>query len=215
MSEKKKMGRPQLPDVIERDGLSYITLKMFSDIRKVSVRTIQKYIKDGKIFKGTIKEKAVSYIQVEIAEKELLENLDSRSSLKAIGTQVEIDREEKAGEQPPEKKKSKEEKEPRPKKVIEIPIEVVPGVATFAVSRAKTEQAKAELAQMELDDKKGKFLDRKAVEKQAFEEATRVRESLLNIPSRISAELAAMRDQGEVEIFLEREVREALSELSR
>jgi len=81
-------------------------------------------------------------------------------------------------------------------------------------SRALKEKSLARLRQLEVLEKEGKLLDRKTVESALFKKARSVRDSLLNIPSRISPILSSIIDQSQIESLLRKEIIEALKELS-
>ena len=85
----------------------------------------------------------------------------------------------------------------------------------FTEARTLKERYKAALLKIELDEKTGRLVDSEAVKVAAFNKARAVRDSLLNIPDRISPILAAEKDQMKVADILTREIRTALEELSR
>jgi len=77
----------------------------------------------------------------------------------------------------------------------------------FWWARAKREDLKAE-------QEKGSLLPKHEVEKAAFECARHVRDSILQIPDRIGAILAAERDEFKVKQELLKELRQALERLA-
>jgi len=87
------------------------------------------------------------------------------------------------------------------------------GTETLAASKAKREAFMAELARLEYEQKAGSLVPIEDVKKQAFKMARIVRDSLLNIPDRLAAELAAETNQFRVHTRLTEELRKALEEL--
>jgi hypothetical protein len=82
--------------------------------------------------------------------------------------------------------------------------------ADYNTSRAKREAYNAELARLEVEEKQGQLVAADDVKKTAFAVARQVRDGMLNIPDRVSAELAAMTDQFEIHRRLTLEIRKAL-----
>jgi hypothetical protein len=87
------------------------------------------------------------------------------------------------------------------------------GTETLAASKAKRESFLAELARLEYEQKAGSLVSADDVKKQAFKMARIVRDSILNIPDRVAAELAAETNQFRVHKRLTEELRKALEEL--
>src|SRR3989338_1374870 len=83
----------------------------------------------------------------------------------------------------------------------------------YAAARAAREHYQARLAKLEYEEKSGKLIDAEKVKKDAFELARRVRDHILNIPDRISAELVGITDQPTMHSVLLRELNTALQEL--
>lgn len=89
-----------------------------------------------------------------------------------------------------------------------------PRVPSFALSRSIKEAYEAKLVRIEYEQKIGNLLDRVTVTKDAFEMASRTRERIEQIPSRVSALLVAMTDRRAIEILLAQELRNALEEIA-
>lgn len=83
----------------------------------------------------------------------------------------------------------------------------------YATARAAREHYLARLAKLEFEEKSGKLIDAEKVKRDAFEIARRVRDHILNIPDRISAELVGINDQPTMHAVLTRELNTALREL--
>lgn len=76
--------------------------------------------------------------------------------------------------------------------------------------RARLLSAKAAREELELDEKRGKLVDREKERKAAFRLARSLRNSLMNIPARISVEMAAETDSNATFRKLEAEILQAL-----
>jgi phage terminase Nu1 subunit (DNA packaging protein) len=87
-------------------------------------------------------------------------------------------------------------------------------VVAYHVSRARKEAANAELAELNLNARRGTLVESDKVKAEAFRVARTVRESVLGIPDRIAASLAAETDTSRVHLALTRELRQALEELA-
>ena len=72
----------------------------------------------------------------------------------------------------------------------------------------------AALKKIELEERQGYLLKKEDVEKDFFNVGRRVRDALLNIPDRISAELASITDTHVINDLLTVEISQALEELS-
>lgn len=81
-------------------------------------------------------------------------------------------------------------------------------------SERKKKHYDAELARLKFEKEAGKLLDASKVEKESFKVARVVRDAILAIPARMSAELAGMTNPFEIEALLEKEFRTALENLS-
>lgn len=88
------------------------------------------------------------------------------------------------------------------------------GGSSFAQSRAVRELYLARLAKIEFEERTGKLISRDEVTVAAFTKARTVRDSLLNIPDRVAAVLAAETDPVRAHQILTHEIRKALRELS-
>lgn len=88
------------------------------------------------------------------------------------------------------------------------------GTQSLNASRAEKEQYLAAIKKLEYEKLTGELIPRHRVEKKAFEIAQMVNRSVMNLPARISAELAAMSQTAQVSLFLEKQLRAALEELA-
>lgn len=85
---------------------------------------------------------------------------------------------------------------------------------TFAQSRAVKEAYLARLAKLEFEEKSGRLVNADGMKNEAFKLARIVRDAILNIPDRISAELAAETEPFKVHTRLTEELRVALEALA-
>lgn len=104
-------------------------------------------------------------------------------------------------------------RKPGPQRVVSGGLpdeESTDGSPNFNVSRAKREMYQAELARLEYEEKHGTLVNAEEIKKEAFRVARQVRDAILNIPDRISAELAAETDTFAVHKLLTNEIKKAL-----
>ena len=88
------------------------------------------------------------------------------------------------------------------------------GMPNYQISRAVRETYNAKLTRLDYEERTGKLLNAEDVAKEAFAVARRVRDRLLNIPSRMASVLASETDSKAIERLLIQELRVALEELS-
>lgn len=81
---------------------------------------------------------------------------------------------------------------------------------SFSAARTLKEQYNAEMKKLDYEERAGKLLRDKDVQKGAFEMYRKTRDSLLNIIDRISTQLAAEKKEANIRIILENEIRNAL-----
>lgn len=82
-------------------------------------------------------------------------------------------------------------------------------------SRAVREAYMARLAKLAYEEKSGKLIDAEEVKSAGFKLGRTIREGLLNIPDRLSSELAGVTDPAKIHIMLTQEITKALEVLSR
>lgn len=82
-------------------------------------------------------------------------------------------------------------------------------------SEARLKRYKAELARIELEEAEGKLVNADKVKRQAFKIARTVRDTMLNIPDRLAAILAAETDNFQVHKILTDEIVQALEALNQ
>lgn len=81
-------------------------------------------------------------------------------------------------------------------------------------TRIKNEVEKGKLLEVEAKLKTGQVLDAQIVEKEAFQAARTVRDSLQNIPDRVASLLASLSDANQIYDILVQEIRTALEGLA-
>ena len=89
------------------------------------------------------------------------------------------------------------------------------GMPNYQMSRAVRETYNAKLTRLDYEERTGKLLNAEDVAKEAFAVARRVRDRLLNIPSRMASVLASETDSKAIERLLSQELRVALEELAQ
>jgi phage terminase Nu1 subunit (DNA packaging protein) len=81
-------------------------------------------------------------------------------------------------------------------------------------TRIKNEVEKGKMLEIEAKAKTGQYVDARDVERQAFHVARTVRDSLQNIPDRVSSLLASISDANQIYDVLSKEIRLALESLA-
>lgn len=86
-------------------------------------------------------------------------------------------------------------------------------ISTYEAENRK-KVAQAELAEMDLAEKKGDLIPRAEVISFSFKAARKCRDAILGVPNRLANEIAAEEDPHQVQILMENALSEALEELS-
>ncbi len=84
----------------------------------------------------------------------------------------------------------------------------------FIESQARREMFKANLTELEYLEQVGKLIPAEEVDREWFELARLVRDTMLNIPARLADQLAHETDQRKVQDMLEAEIYQALESIS-
>jgi hypothetical protein len=84
----------------------------------------------------------------------------------------------------------------------------------YMSARARRELYVAKLKKLEFQKREGALVEKAEIDKDAFETARAVRDALMTIPDRISAQLAAESDPHKVRLLLEGEILKALRALT-
>lgn len=89
------------------------------------------------------------------------------------------------------------------------------GGDTYVKARTGNEVAKLQLAQLKIAEMKGSLLSADKVKHDNFIFARSVRDQLMTIPDRVSAILAAERDERKIYLRLTEEIKQALMEVTK
>lgn len=82
-------------------------------------------------------------------------------------------------------------------------------------NKARREGALADLAEIELEQKRGSLVERDRVESMAMAVGRTLRDTLMGLPTRLAPELAGMSDPFALEMKLRDELREVLAAMSK
>lgn len=82
-------------------------------------------------------------------------------------------------------------------------------------AKARREDMLADLAQLELGEKRGTLVDRKRVEAMSFAAGRMLRDAVLGLPTQLAPELANMTDAFQVEIRLRDALRQIFADMSK
>lgn len=173
--------------------------KHYAETRGVSRQAVMKAIQTGRLKASLSKnEKGWWRIDRAVADREWLEMTDPQ---KQEGGKA------KAGGAPT--------KDPTPS--MFDPGENAAKAARLTHAQASTDriQVDAELKRLDLLERQGLLVDRRAVEREAYEMARVVRDCVLQVPERIAAELAGLKDPGELQRRLAEELAMALEGLTQ
>jgi len=97
-------------------------------------------------------------------------------------------------------------------KIDNLPADLIPD---FAESKAKREFYLAELAKLDVEEKKKQLVSVDEIKKSSFAKARSIRESLTNLADRLSHQLAGEDDATVIHNLLSSEHREALENLAQ
>jgi len=95
-----------------------------------------------------------------------------------------------------------------------VPSEIHLVKTSFEKSKAVKENFNAKMARLLYEKKLGELIKVEVVEAKVLELALIVRGGMLNIPGKVSAELASMTSEKEIHNFLDKTIRTALSDIS-
>lgn len=169
---------------------------------------IRKLVRSGKIAENATKPKGKRFLINPDLAKECLKN-----NISYVGKHKSVEQ-NKTKQKPKVKQKPKQNKVSDAQKKQTISDAGLGGVVSLAEAQKLKENYIAALKKIELEERRGDLLQKTDVEKEAFEIARGVRDAILNIPDRISAELASMTDTHKINDKLITEITQALEELS-
>ena len=87
------------------------------------------------------------------------------------------------------------------------------GSGNFQKARAAREFYNAKIAELEFHERAGKLVSADRVKAESFKIGRRVRDSLMSVPERVAAELAAMTEPRTISIYLKEQIAAALKDL--
>tara|TARA_B100001778_G_C18591742_1_gene632607 strand:- start:1903 stop:2400 length:498 start_codon:yes stop_codon:yes gene_type:complete len=96
----------------------------------------------------------------------------------------------------------------------EIDLKLENDIPSYGESKAKREYFLAELAKLDVEQKREQLIDVEIAKKSGFAKGRAIRESLLNIADRLAHQIAGEDDPGAIHKILTEEHREALENLS-
>jgi hypothetical protein len=174
------------------------TVKQYADYRGVTRQTVYKHIRNGRLSKSVVNVDGKTMIDKNRADIELAENLD------------------RVHNPNPEPRRTRSKKKKSPTKPEMEKVVKAAGLENMSLSEAQRLQAnyKASLLKLELDQKSGLLVEKEKVRAEAFEAGRIVRDGILNIPDRLSAELASCTDVHAVSQKLMDALNEVLGDLS-
>lgn len=182
--------------------VAWLTAPQYAERIGRTRQYITKLVRTGKISKKSLKKGSKKIlINPDLADSDLVDNLSHVNKKKS-----------KAETQNGNKRKQKTV----PPAEIEAKTKTA-GTKGMSLADAQKLQAqyKAALLKLEYEEKSGKLVQVEDVEKDAFDMARIVRDAILNIPDRISAELASEKDPHIVSQKLTEELTSALEDLSK
>jgi len=195
--------------------IEYVTAKELSVRLGVSAEAVGQHIRAGRLKKSVKKTgtgRQTRYrIDYQAAVKELEANIDP---------QYLVNKPTGGGKKKKAPAKGARKKAPAPKKAakgrVKAPAKTAPAkpgeatASTFTEARTATEQYKAKMRRLEYEKASGLLVEKAQVEKDAFDVARILRDSLMVIPDRVDAILAAETDQQAVNEILRKEIKAAL-----
>ncbi len=175
-----------------------MSMRSYAKYRGVSPQAVSKAVAAGRIT-TEVDANGERKINSEVADQQWASN--SNQSRKTTPTRAEM-----AGVTPPAQEQAS---------IPEGETAAAAVGATYQKSKTMREGYMARLAQLEYEERKGKLVSADKVKVSAFNTARIVRDSILNIPDRIAAELASETDPHKLHTKLTEALVEALEELSR
>jgi hypothetical protein len=187
--------------------MAFISMNKYAQLRGVSAMAVSKAVKSGRLVRSVLRdaEGKPKGIDPDVADIEWTRNTNP-----VHGGKREVESTPAPAAPKPEPKVHRVKDEAAHATAIEV--DAVTN--TLNSSRAKHETYKAELARLEFEKQSGILVEAEAVRKQAFITARRVRDGMLNIPDRISQELAGMADAFLIHQRIAEEIRLVLNEMA-
>jgi phage terminase Nu1 subunit (DNA packaging protein) len=169
--------------------MAILSTTEYAKHRGVSKMTVSRWVREGKV--SFIERNGQRFIDTDIADKQVQTQSKDRMPIEEDGPTVKA---------PPQEGEERKD-------------EALPAASSLTKNRAVKEHFNARLAKLAYEQRSGKLVDKEDVEKEAFVIARRVRDALLSIPDRVSAELAAEQNQFKIHARLTEEIRKSLISL--
>lgn len=202
-----------------------MTIAEYSLSKGIDPKTVRSRIQRGVISPEAVKYKAngkISFIDADRADADHAANHDPQNTFIANNTPKKI----KANAKKPlsnvvvhqvakpvhtlEKVEGQEDLVP----VTKLP-EMDTDFSRYQKAKASSEELKARKLEIEMEELEGRLIDKQEVIKTVSKLTAEIKESFLNIPPKISAELLACKDIVELEVKLHKEINIVLEKLSR
>lgn len=189
--------------------MKLLSLRAYARHRGCALRAVQKAIESGRIQLVTDADgrKGIDPDASDLAWEELTDQSKQRDDLES-DDQVddgEADAADDGGDDPAAAGDSAEASADKARSK---------SASAYQTARAAREAYVARIKQLEYEEMAGKLIPVAEVEKRIFEVTRITRDSILNIPNRLSAELASEMDPHKVFVLLTRELNQALEELA-
>jgi hypothetical protein len=175
-----------------------VKVEDYAQHRKITARSVWRHLASGLIPKSAV---------IREGRRLFIDQAKADKALGAITSRKEI-----LGRAEPKVKKTAE---PTDQEKVKTAARGGTSGLSFHEARTVKERYKAALLKIEFDEKMGALVDAEKVKLTAYNTARQVRDALLNIPTRISAILAAESDQNRVAEILTGEIRQALEALTK
>lgn len=189
----------------------WVTVIAYAEHAGKSPQYIRKIIKAGKLTQKSLKK---------VGKKYFINPIDADIDIQNNTNKSYVDKVQDKPKKKPVKKKTLKKKSLKEKKKTELKIKTDSKKSkskkrrTLAEAQEEIARHKADLKKIELDVKKGKYVLKTEVNKDSFLIARTIRDSLLNIPDRISAELASINDRYIISEKLMVEITTSLEDLT-
>lgn len=181
-------------------------MSQYATYRGVSRAAVSKAVKSGRI--SVIDEDGKRLVDSDAADKEWAKNSDI--SKKTTPTKAEKNLTHAAREAAD----SDFSGVGSPQQPALKPSMSAAGVGDFNTNKTIKEYHAAKLAELDYKERTGQLISAESVRESAFKLGRQIREAIMNIPIRISSELAAESDENKVYERLTDELRQALEELA-
>lgn len=182
----KKAVKPKNP---AKDKKPYISAKALAERLSVTKQRISRAIDDG-----LFSEKAVKKVQ---QGKRIIYQVDEALAIREWHDNIDPSKQRDTG---------------KAAATREMGGESVSG-GNYKKAKTATEVYRAKMAQLEYSIKAGEYIPAAQVKADAYKIARRVRDSLMAVPDRVSAELVSMDDPRKISIYIKEQIALSLKDL--